>query len=352
MPTLDFFQLDVFTNQAFGGNPLAVFPDAKDLSPKLMQQIAREMNLSETVFVMPSTDERALRRLRIFTPTTELPMAGHPVVGTWNLLARAEAGNIVVPRSNGETNVVRIWQEIGLGVLPVEIEFDDKGEPLRVTMTQGGFVADEITQSDELKTRAIEALGLQTDDLDFDLPIQAISTGLKFLCVPLRSLDALARCQINSTPISKFYRAHGATGCLAFTARDTRHGAPSLAHARMFAPDEHILEDPATGSACGALGGYLVKHKVVKSATTQNQNTMTTRQTPNTTLPQTSTDNHFVNSTINDSIVERFIIEQGDFMNRPSRIELEVTHNAQSGEIKQVRVGGASVVVARGELRF
>src|SRR5512132_1799220 len=83
-----FIQLDVFTDQAFAGNPLAVFPEAEGLSDERMQQIAREMNLSETVFVLPPSDEKALRRLRIFTPTSELPFAGHPVVGTWNCLAR------------------------------------------------------------------------------------------------------------------------------------------------------------------------------------------------------------------------------------------------------------------------
>src|SRR3712207_5640216 len=122
-----FTQLDVFTEKAFAGNPLAVFTEAEGIPEDAMQKIAREMNLSETVFVLPPQDERALRRLRIFTPARELPMAGHPVIGTWNLLAREG----VVPRPEGGDGWVRIYQEIGIGVLPVDLEFKG-GEPLQV----------------------------------------------------------------------------------------------------------------------------------------------------------------------------------------------------------------------------
>src|SRR3712207_2793603 len=129
-----FTQLDVFTEKAFAGNPLAVFTEAEGIPEDAMQKIAREMNLSETVFVLPPTDPQALRRLRIFTPARELPMAGHPVVGTWNLLAREG----VVPQPVGGTGSVRVKQEIGIGVLPVDIEFHE-GEPSRVVMTQGAY---------------------------------------------------------------------------------------------------------------------------------------------------------------------------------------------------------------------
>ncbi|MCA1557535.1 MAG: PhzF family phenazine biosynthesis isomerase, partial [Acidobacteria bacterium] len=121
-----FVQLDVFTEESFSGNPLAVFPESEGIEEALMQKIAREMNLSETVFVLPATDEEALRRLRIFTPAREIPMAGHPVVGTWNLLAREG----VVPQPEGGNGTVRINQEIGIGVLPVDVEFRG-GEPMR-----------------------------------------------------------------------------------------------------------------------------------------------------------------------------------------------------------------------------
>jgi trans-2,3-dihydro-3-hydroxyanthranilate isomerase len=175
-----FIQLDVFTDRPFTGNPLAVFPDAAGLSDEQMQQIAREMNLSETVFVLPSEKEEVLpsekeevlRRLRIFTPSSELPFAGHPVVGTWNCLARE---GIVTPPENGN-GWVRIKHEVGIGILPVDIEFKD-GAPERVVMTQGKFeIRGEIDDGQDQADIA-RALGLAREDLDESLPIQAVSTG-------------------------------------------------------------------------------------------------------------------------------------------------------------------------------
>ncbi|MGH9861044.1 MAG: PhzF family phenazine biosynthesis protein, partial [Candidatus Acidiferrales bacterium] len=122
------YQLDVFTTKPFAGNPLAVVTDGDGLSTRRMQAIAKEMNLSETVFIQKPTSDRALARLRIFTTEEELPLAGHPVIGTWFLLA--ELG--VVPARDG---AVHVWQQTGAGILPVEIEFDE-GRPLCVTMTQ------------------------------------------------------------------------------------------------------------------------------------------------------------------------------------------------------------------------
>src|SRR6476660_1133628 len=130
MPEYRFVQFDVFTDRAFCGNPLAVFPEAGGITDERMMQIAREMNLSETVFVLPSEKEEVLRRLRIFTPSSELPFAGHPVVGTWNCLAFGG----VVPEPESGNGWVRIKQEVGIGILPVEIEFKD-GDPTRVVMT-------------------------------------------------------------------------------------------------------------------------------------------------------------------------------------------------------------------------
>src|SRR5256885_15738829 len=132
MPQYRFLQLDVFTDRAFAGNPLAVFPEGEGIDDATMQRIAREMNLSETVFVLPPRDGVTLRRLRIFTPARELPFAGHPIAGTWNALAREG----VVPAPAGGNGTVRIKHEVGIGILPVDIEFTD-GQPSRVTMTQG-----------------------------------------------------------------------------------------------------------------------------------------------------------------------------------------------------------------------
>jgi trans-2,3-dihydro-3-hydroxyanthranilate isomerase len=309
-----FFQLDVFTEDAFSGNALAVFPEGEGLSDELMQRIAREMNLSETVFVLPSQDERALRRLRIFTPARELPFAGHPVVGTWNMLAREG----IVPLPEGGSGWSHIQHELGIGVLPVDIEFKES-QPLRVVMTQGKFEARPMISGADERAFIARALGLDLSDLDESLPIQTVSTGNSMLVVPVRSLDALGRCRPESTNIVAAYQRAGATGCYAFT-RETKDGSPSEAHARFFVPDMGIPEDPATGSAAGPLAAYLVHHGALDA-------------------DAASVDN-----------ISRFVIEQGDFMERPSRIHAEV--KGTRGAVERVRIGGPSVVVARGELMF
>ncbi|HEY3027701.1 MAG TPA: PhzF family phenazine biosynthesis protein, partial [Pyrinomonadaceae bacterium] len=250
-----FIQLDVFTDQALAGNPLAVFPEAEEIPPEQMQQIAREMNLSETVFVLAPDEKSALRRLRIFTPGSELPFAGHPVVGTWNVLAREG----IVPLPEGGTGSTQIIQEIGIGLLPVDVEFKD-GEPVRVVMTQGGFeIRGEIDDGHEQADTA-RALGLAREDLDESLPIQIISTGIGIVAVPVRALADLSHCRVNPELLSEIYKRVNATGVYAFT-RETIEIGQARAHARFFIGD-NIGEDPATGSAAGALGAYLVHHGV------------------------------------------------------------------------------------------
>ena len=303
MQTYEFYQLDVFTENAFEGNPLAVFPNAIGISDEEMQRIANEMNLSETVFVLPS--EKAIRRLRIFTPRQELPLAGHPVVGTWNLLARLG----VTPQI--ESGVIEITQELNLGVLPVEITFRES-KPFKVTMTQGNFQPGEIISDEPEIEKLAQALGLELSDLDLrdDLPIQVVSTGIRALDVPVKTLDSLSRCRINSTALGEIYLAYGAVGCYAFTFETKEEN--SKIHARFFAPADNITEDPATGSAAGSLSGYLVYHGAIDT--------------------------------------NGFTIEQGDFMNRPSRIFAEVT--GEKGYIERVKIGGSSVVIAKGEITF
>jgi len=350
-----FVQLDVFTNQPFAGNPLAVFPEAEGLSDEQMMNIAREMNLSETVFVLkpevseqpvnseqqeaeskePSakgeeqtsdgeeqpTDEAnaqsairnpksPLRRLRIFTPTREIPFAGHPIAGTWNALVHEG----IVPVPDGGNGWTRIYHEVGIGVLPVEIEFKD-GSPVQVVMTQGQFeILAEIDDGQE-QAECARALGRNREDLDENLPIQIVSTGLASLVVPIRSLADLGACRVNSSLLGELYTQRGATGCHAFSL-ETMEIGESRAHGRFFAPADNIAEDPATGSASGALGGYLVHHGA-------------TRVEP--------TDGRY-----------KFVIEQGDFMHRPSRINLNVS--GKPGAVEEVKVGGPSVIVARGEV--
>ena len=315
MPKYNFIQLDVFTDRAFAGNPLAVFPEADGITDEQMQQIAREMNLSETVFVLPSDKEGVTRRLRIFTPNSELPFAGHPIVGTWNCLAREG----VVPRPEDGTGRVHLKHEVGIGVLPIEIDFKD-GLPASVTMTQGTFdIRSEIDDWQEQADIA-RALGLAREDLDETLPIQAVSTGNTMLLVPVRTLADLGNCRPNQNLLDDIFARNevlrGGTGCYAFT-RETIEIGEARAHARFFV-GMGIGEDPATGSAAGPLGGYLVHHDA-------------TRVDPV------------------DGVYE-FVIEQGDFINRPSRIGLEV--KGAPGKVEEVRVSGQSVVVARGVLEF
>ena len=307
-----FLQYDVFTDRAFCGNPLAVFPEAEGISDEKMMQIAREMNLSETVFVLKPEAENVLRRLRIFTPMREIPFAGHPIVGTWTCLAQEG----VVPLPDGCNGWQRIFHEVGIGVLPVDIEFKD-GKPVQVVMTQGEFqVLTEIDDAHE-QAEIAHALGLAREDLDESLPIQVITTGLSCLAVPIRSLADLRDCKINTSLLSDIYKRHGGTGCHAFT-RETLEVGASRAHARFFAPADNIPEDPATGSACGALGGYLVHHGG---------------------LSLEPEDGRY-----------KFVIEQGDFINRPSRINLDV--KGEAGRVEEVKVGGQAVLVARGEVVF
>ena len=342
MSKYHFVQLDVFTNQPFAGNPLAVFPEAEGLNDEQMMKIAREMNLSETVFVLKTergkqqtanigqqiakSDERTatgdnpqskisnqqsvLRRLRIFTPAREIPFAGHPIAGTWNALAREG----IVPLPEGGNGWTRIHHEVGIGVLPVDIEFKD-GVPLQVVMTQGKFeIVNEIDDSRE-QAELARALGRDRDDFDENLPIQIISTGLTSLAIPIRSLADLGNCRVNGGLLGELYTSHGATGCHAFS-RETIEIGQSRVHARFFAPADNIAEDPATGSASGALGGYLVHHGATGIEPVDGR--------------------------------YKFVIEQGDFMHRPSRINLDVS--GKPGVVEEVKVGGPSVIVARGEV--
>jgi trans-2,3-dihydro-3-hydroxyanthranilate isomerase len=292
-----FVQLDVFTSEPFAGNALAVFPEAEGLSDDEMMKIAREMNLSETVFVFEPDSKQltangkqpagsaapsVLRRLRIFTPVREIPFAGHPIVGTWNALAREG----VVPVPDGGDGWTRIHHEIGIGVLPVDIEFKD-GAPVQVVMTQGKFeIKGEVDDAGD-QAELARALGLRIEDLDETLPIQIISTGLPFLALPIRSLADLGRCEVNSSLLAEVYGRLGATGCEAFT-RETIEIGEARAHARMFAPGDNIAEDPATGSAAGALGAYLVYHGASGAEAVDGR--------------------------------VRFVIEQGDIKKRPIRI--------------------------------
>jgi trans-2,3-dihydro-3-hydroxyanthranilate isomerase len=289
-----FYTLDVFTTTRFEGNPLAVITDGDGLSNDAMLAVAREMNLSETVFVQKPTEDQALARLRIFTTREELKLAGHPVIGTWFLLA--ELG--VVPAQEGGVHVL---QQTGAGVLPVEIRFKD-GRPQRVTMTQkdAGFRPAKLN-----KKALAAALGLAPKDFDPKLEPEYVSTGIFNLMVPLRNRAALGKIVMNMVEMRKVLGKNG-TMAYCFACGDN-----GKAFSRGMLPWE-LYEDAATGSAAGALGAYLVKHNRLSPA-------------------------HALN------------ILQGEEMGRPSHIEVEVT---QSGIKLVPRVSGAAVKVFEGTIQI
>ncbi len=289
-----FYTLDVFTTTRFEGNPLAVITDGDGLSNDAMLAVAREMNLSETVFVQKPTEDQALARLRIFTTREELKLAGHPVIGTWFLLA--DLG--VVPAQEGGVHVL---QQTGAGVLPVEIRFKD-GRPQRVTMTQ----KDAAFRPAKLNKKALaSALGLSPKDFDSKLEPEYVSTGIFNLMVPLRNRSALARVVMNMVELRKVLGTNG-TMAYCFACGDN-----GKAFSRGMLPWE-LYEDAATGSAAGALGAYLVKHGKLSPAHTLN-------------------------------------ILQGEEMGRPSHIEVEVTQN---GKKLVPRVSGAAVKVFEGTIQI
>ena len=304
--SLKFYQADVFTGDPFGGNPVAVFPDAHGLADHQLQQIAREMNLSETVFVLPPTDEAAVIRLRIFTPTQELPFAGHPVLGTFYVLA--QLGLIAV--SDG---VTRVMQECNIGLFPVELHAQE-GELTCVVMTQPKpeFLGPVGDMEDVYKIAS--ALGLPKYVIaDMKWPIEVVSTGLPVIIVPVRTLTAVRSIQPDASAVIEVCSRFGANGIMVFSTVTVEPSA--TVHARMFAPSIGILEDPATGSASGALGAYLVQNGVVDVAPTTE-----------------------------------ILVEQGYEIERPSQIFVRV--ESDDDIIQTVKVGGQCVMVVEGTLTF
>ena len=304
--SLKFYQADVFTAQPFGGNPVAIFPDAQGLTDDQLQQIAREMNLSETVFVFPPSDPAAIVRLRIFTPTQEIPFAGHPVVGTMHVLA--QLGLIATPEP-----VTRVVQECNIGLFPVDVLMRD-GKVMRVVMTQPApQFLERIDDTEDLYMVAA-ALGIPKHTIaNNKWSLEVVSTGLPVLIVPVRTLTAVRSINPDPSAIVDLCGRFGANGIMAFTTMTVEPF--SNVHARMFAPAIGIPEDPATGSASGALGAYLVQHRIVEVG------------------PMTE-----------------IVIEQGYEIDRPSRILVQVESNGEA--IQTVKVGGQCVMVVEGCLSF
>jgi len=296
-----FYTADVFTDRAFGGNPLAVFPDGRDLSSEQMQRVARELNLSETVFVCPAERPRHTRRLRIFTPSAELPFAGHPTIGTAHVLA--SIGEIVLER-----DVTNIVFEEGVGPVPVRIRAQD-GQPIFAQLA-APRLPEFGPPPPSLETIAATLSLYPADLLQAEVGPQAVSCGVPFLFVPVRNKEAMRRVRVNREQWERSLSSYWAPHLYVF-AYDAEVNGSSL-RARMFAPALGIEEDPATGAAATALAGYLGVRDGRSDATL------------------------------------RWRIEQGFEMGRPSILHVEA--DKRDGAIISIRVGGASVLVSEGTM--
>ena len=290
---------DVFTDRMFGGNQLAVFTDARGLESDTMQAIAREMNLSETVFVLPPETPRGTRRLRIFTPGRELPFAGHPTVGSAFVLTAI--GEVPL---DGE--LTRIVFEEGVGPVEVTVRAENGRPPTFAQLSAAKLP--EFGPPPPSAEIIASVLSIDASEIESGARApQAVSCGVPFLFVTVRDLDALARIRVNTEQWERHIASYWASDIYVLT----HTSGEADIRARMFAPDMGIAEDPATGGAATALAGYI--------------------------LPPNAEDG-----------VLRWTIHQGVEMGRPSTIFLEAT--IASGTITAIRVGGASVLVSEGTL--
>jgi trans-2,3-dihydro-3-hydroxyanthranilate isomerase len=301
-----FYTLDVFTSTPLQGNPLAVILDCQDLNPEQMQAIAREFNLSETVFVLPPTDPTNTAKIRIFTPTKELPFAGHPTIGTAILLATLEAPDAMH----------------GLGGITIALE------------QQIGVVKADVTKHKTLGVRAIfeapklsirldanfnlehiaQALGITPANIGFKNHEPSIwSAGVPFIMIPVKSLEVMASLKIPSPEAwQKAFGDCGSDAVYMYT-NDTINPNHHV-HARMFSPLLGVPEDPATGSAAAAFSGVAVAFE----------------KPPNG--------------------MHQLVIEQGYEMGRPSQIALDI--DVMNGAATHVRIGGGAVIISEGKLHL
>ncbi len=286
-----FLQLDVFTATPLEGNQLAVFTDARGLSDDEMQGLAKEMNLSETTFILPrdpASEREQGVRVRIFTVSEELPFAGHPTLGTGFVL-------------RGASGAAEVALQLNVGKVPVRFE-EVPGKPVFGEMTQMDPTFGPIHDREAV----VRAAGLRDGDIDPSLPVQTVSTGVAFTVVPVRGLEVMRNLHVD-LKTSAEYLARAGGKFFYFVSRETVDREARL-HARMLF---YNGEDPATGSAAGCTAAWMVKHGVAKPD-------------------------------------ERVLIEQGMEMRRASRIFVRAS--CQDDGVVNVRVGGNVVEILRGEV--
>jgi trans-2,3-dihydro-3-hydroxyanthranilate isomerase len=296
-----YLHLDVFTGERFGGNQLAVFLDARGLTAETMQAVTKEMNFSESTFILPAERPDTDIRMRIFTPGREMPMAGHPTVGS----AFALALTGVIPPGR------RRWT-VGLNIGPTPVDIDWAGNsPTFVWMTQQPPVFGPIVADVEA---AAHAIGADADAVrSTRLPVQEVSCGVPFVFIPLATRAHVDAASPNLDAFNRLCEAAGVDNHAMFVF--SREAGPDGAtvYSRMFAPGLGVHEDPATGSASGPLGCYLVRHGVVPP-------------------DQAGT----------------ILSLQGVKMGRPSRVHIAI--GLDGGDITRVQVGGEAVLVGEGYL--
>jgi trans-2,3-dihydro-3-hydroxyanthranilate isomerase len=305
---IDIYQVDAFTDVLFGGNPAGVVPDAQGLSDDTMQKIAREMNLSETAFVLDTRGSgRADFDVRFFTPLSEVDLCGHATIGAFYLLA--EIG--IISSASAD---VRVTQETKAGVLPVDIEFGCEGIPSRVMMTQNvPSVVTEPTYQEIVELEKI--LGAPQGSITGFRRArpQVISTGLPDLITPVTSREALLSMRPDMSALTDFCNDRHIISVHCFSL-ETIHPA-STVHCRDFSPAVGVPEESATGTASGATGGYLVLNGLVEVA----------------------------------GPVTRIVCEQGHILKRPSIIHVEVS--SEGRKPTGIRVGGSAVSIIKGRIK-
>jgi len=297
--TQSYLHWDVFTGERFLGNQLAVFTDARGLDTATMQRLTREMNFAESTFILPAESPGTDVRMRIFTPTQEMPMAGHPTIGSTFCLAHT---GVLAP---GQPRVV-----FGLNVGPTPVDLEWRDSKLAFAwMTQGlpqfGPVLDD-------RALVASTLGLGAADLVPGLPVQTVSCGFPVLLVPIRDREAVDRA-VSDTAAFKRLSALLGERLAVFLFTVLPKGGEATAYSRMFAPEFGIVEDPATGGATGPLGCYLVQHGLVSAEAAGSMLSL-----------------------------------QGVAMGRSSRLHIAI--DGAPDAITGVRVGGEAVLVGRGEL--